>query len=112
MKGFEITFMAPRSRRHHGAPVLDVIVRLAKEHGVARHTRRINSESVGVNGHSHSAHFFELADEPEEVSFILLNGKTEEIMQAVEREGLFVFCIRRELEFFQYGAPDNGRSSK
>lgn len=104
MKGYELTFMAPRSRRHHGESVLDAVVRIAKAHGVTRHTRRTDTESIGVGGQSHSAHFFELADEPEEVSFILVNGKTDELMQAIDAEGLYVFCIRREIEFFQFGA--------
>lgn len=103
MKGYELTFMAPRSRRWRGESVLDAVVRLAKAQGVTRHTRRTDTESVGAGGRSHSAHFFELADEPEEVSFILANGKSDALMQAVQAEGLCVFCIRREIEFFQFG---------
>jgi len=110
MKGYEITFMAPRSRRQHGEPVLDAVVRIAQAHGVTRHTRRTDTESVGAGGRSHSAHFFELADEPEEVSFILVNGKTDELMRAVDAEGLCVFCIRREIEFFQFGAGPEAKS--
>ncbi len=108
MKGFELSFLAPRSRRHHGESVIDAVVRIARAHGVTRHTRRTNTESVGLGGQSHSAHFFELADEPEEVSFILVNGKTDELMQAVNAAGLCVFCIRREVEFFQFGADASG----
>lgn len=108
MKGFELSFMAPRSRRHHGESVIDAVVRLAKANGITRHTRRTNTESVGLGGQSHSAHFFELADEPEEVSFILVNGQTDELMQAVHAEGLRVFCVRREIEFFQFGADASG----
>lgn len=107
MKGCELTFMAPRSRRHRGESVLDAVVRIARAHGVIRHTRRTNTESVGAGGHSHSAHFFELADEPEEVSFILENGKTDELLQAVHDASLYVFCIRREIEFFQFGAMES-----
>lgn len=104
MKGDELIFMAPRSRRHGRELVLDAVIRIAREHGVTRHTRRTDTESIGIGGRSHSAHFFELADEPEEVCFILANGKTDELMQAVNAEGLCVFCIRREIEFFQFGA--------
>lgn len=108
MKGCELTFMAPRSRRHHGVPVLDAVVRIARELGVTRHTRRTDAESVGAGGQSHSAHFFELADEPEEVSFILPGGQGEQLVRAVGAAGLEVFCVRREVEFFQLGAgaPD------
>ncbi len=50
MKGYELTFMAPRSRRWRGESVLDAVVRLAKAQGVTRHTRRIDTESVGAGG--------------------------------------------------------------
>lgn len=112
MKGFEITFMAPRSRRRHGEPVLDAVVRIAKAHGVTRYTRRTDTESVGAGGRAHSAHFFELADEPEEVSFILVDGKTDELMRAIDAEGLSVFCIRRAIEFFQFGAGADATSAE
>jgi len=104
MKGCEITFMAPRSRRHQGESVLDAVLRIAKAHGITRHTRRTNTESVGIGGRSHSAHFFELADEPEELSFILVNGQADELIRAVKAEGLCVFCTRHKTEFFQFGA--------
>ncbi|CAM5214220.1 PII-like signaling protein OS=Castellaniella defragrans OX=75697 GN=HNR28_000581 PE=3 SV=1 [Castellaniella defragrans] len=99
MKGYEITFMAPRSRRHHGELVLDAVLRIAKTLGINRHTRRTDTESVGENDRSHSAHFFELADEPEELTFMLEDGKSDELMHAVEAAGLQVFCIRQPVEY-------------
>jgi len=104
MKGYVITFMAPRSRRHHGEPVLDVVVRIAKACGIQRHTRRTDTESIGASGRTHSAHFFELVDEPEEVAFVLENGQTDVLLEAVKTEGLHVFCMRQAVEYFQLGA--------
>lgn len=115
MKGYEITFMAPRSRRHRGEPVLDAVVRIARTQGITRYTRRIDSESVGAGERAHSAHFFELADEPEEVTFILADGKSDTLMQQVEAEGLHVFCVRQAIEYFQLGADPaatSGASSR
>lgn len=106
MKGYEITFMAPRSRRNHGELAIDAVLRIAKSLGIERHTRRTNTESVGGNGRSHSAHFFELADEPEEVSFVLENGRSEELMNEIELEGLQVFCIRQPVEYFRINADE------
>lgn len=104
MKGYEITFMAPRSRRHRGESVLDAVVRIAKAQGITHYTRRTDSESVGAGGRPHSARFFELADEPEEVTFVLVDGQSDDLMHQVEAEGLHVFCIRQAIEYFQFGA--------
>lgn len=103
MKGCEVTFMAPQSRRHHGKPVLDVVVAIAAAHDIERHTRRVDAESVGASGHTHSAHFFELADEPEEVMFVLDEDKADELMRAVAAEGVHVFCTRRAIEWHAFG---------
>ncbi|MGN8158020.1 DUF190 domain-containing protein [Salinisphaera sp. RV14] len=103
MKGFEVIFMAPRSRRHHGKPVLDAVAGIAKSHDIKRHTRRVDAEGTGASGHTHSAHFFELADEPEELMFVLDGDKADELMRAVEEEKLHVFCIRRTIEYWEFG---------
>ncbi|MES1956307.1 DUF190 domain-containing protein [Salinisphaera hydrothermalis] len=103
MKGLEVIFMAPRSRRHRGKPVLDSVAAIAKSHGIRRHTRRVDAEGAGASGHTHSAHFFELADEPEELMFVLEGDKAEELMRAVEAEALHVFCICRTIDYWEFG---------
>lgn len=103
MKGFEIIFMAPRSRRHHGEPVLDAVAGLARDQGIKRMTRRVDAEGVGSNGHTHSAHFFELADEPEELMFVLDGGEADSLIRAVEDAGMHVFCLRRPIDYWAFG---------
>ncbi|GAB3671385.1 DUF190 domain-containing protein [Salinisphaera aquimarina] len=103
MKGFEVIFMAPRSRRHDGTPVLDAIVDIAREHDITRMTRRVNAEGTGAGGHCHSAHFFELADEPEELMFVLDGGDADALIRAVEAKEMHVFCLRRQIDYWQFG---------
>lgn len=103
MKGFEVIFMAPRSRRHDGGPVLDAIVALAREQGIARSTRRIDVEGTGSSGHTHSAHFFEQADEPEELMFVLDGGEADALIRSVEDKEIPVFCLRRAVDYWQIG---------
>ncbi|TAN10402.1 MAG: hypothetical protein EPN34_10625 [Burkholderiaceae bacterium] len=105
MKGYELIFMAPRSRRHHGKPVLDAVIDIAKSQGIDRYTRRVNAEGSGTTGHIHSAHFFELADEPEELMLVLDETAADHLIQAVEAEGIYVFLVRRPVEYHQLGQP-------
>lgn len=103
MKGFEVIFMAPRSRRHDGRPVLDAVAQLAKSQGITRMTRRDAVEGIGANGHTHSAHFFEQTDEPQELMFVLDGGEADKLMRAVEEAGMKVFCVRRQIDYWQFG---------
>ena len=103
MKGFEVIFIAPRSRRHEGEPVLDKIVALAHAQDITRHTLRDDAGGVGVNGHAHSAHFFEATDEPQELMFVLDGGEADKLMRAVEEAGMKVFCVRRQIDYWQFG---------
>lgn len=103
MKGFEVIFMAPRSRKHDGKPVIDAVADLARAQGVTRMTRRVDAEGVGSNGHTHSAHFFELADEPEELMFVLDGGEADALIRAVEDKALPVFCVRRAIDYWRFG---------
>jgi PII-like signaling protein len=104
MKGFEVIFIAPRSHRLHGKPVLDAIVALARKQGIKRYTRRFDTVGAGASGHTHSAHFFELADEPEELMFVLDGGQADALIRAVETAGAHVFCLRRGIDYWQFGA--------
>jgi len=104
MKGFEVIFIAPRSRGHGGMPVLDAIVSLARELGIERMTRRVDTEGLGASGHTHSAHFFELADEPEELMFVLDGGEADALIRAVEDSGMHVFCLRRAIDYWTFGS--------
>lgn len=102
MQGFEVIFIAPRSRRHHGKPLLDAIAAIARKQGINRMTRRVDAEGTGAHGHTHSAHFFELADEPEELMFVLDGGDADRLVAAVRDNHMHVFCLRRAVEYWQF----------
>lgn len=97
--GYEILFMAPRSQRHRSKPVLDVVVAIAKAHDIHRYTRRVDAEGIGRGGRTHAAHFFELADEPEELLYVLGSHRTHELLQALKAESVHVFSVCRAIEF-------------
>ncbi|GAB3335486.1 DUF190 domain-containing protein [Chromohalobacter beijerinckii] len=101
--GYEVIFMAPESRRHHGKPVIDAVAEHAKTLGIERMTRRTASEGTGADGRTHSAHFFELADRPIELLFVLDKTLTERLIDAVDQAGIDVFVLRREVNYAQLG---------
>ncbi|MES1923730.1 DUF190 domain-containing protein [Salinisphaera sp. T31B1] len=103
MKGFEVIFIAPSARRHDGKPVLDAIADMAQRMGIKRMTRRVDAMGKGASGHVHSAHFFEQADQPEELMFVLDGGDADRLIREVEGSGADTLCIRRSIEYWAFG---------
>ena len=67
MNGYQITFFTQQDRRHHGKPVADWLINLALEMNLRGATLISGSESFGGDRRIHSARFFELADQPQEI---------------------------------------------
>lgn len=103
MTGFELIFIAPRGRKYAGQPVLDAVADLAKSLGITGVTRRDDIKGTGAHGHTHSAHFFELTEEPQELMFVLDNDVADKLIQTVEAAEIPVFCIRRSVDYWQFG---------
>lgn len=97
--GYEIIFITPQNRRHHGKLVSTQVVDIARDLGIDRMTKRLDSEGQGTSGHLHSAHFFELADQPLEIMFLVDRDIGERLIEAVRDAGIHVFCIRKQVEF-------------
>lgn len=103
--GYEIVFIAPQNRRYQGKRVIDLVIDKAHELGIRQITKRMDSEGQGQKGQLHSAHFFELADQPVELMFVLEESLGERLIHAVEASGARVFCIRKPVQFGELGAP-------
>ncbi|MCK7548397.1 DUF190 domain-containing protein [Marinobacter koreensis] len=98
-KGYEILFITPQNRRHEGKLVSKLIIDMAKDHGVQRVTTRIDSEGQGLSGHLHSAHFFELADQPMEIMFVVEEETGDKLIKAIRSAGIHIFCVCKKVTF-------------
>lgn len=102
-KGYEIIFIMPQNRRHKGKLVSELIEETAKNLGINRMTKRMDNEGRGDNGHLHSAHFFELADQPMEIIFVLDRETGERLLDAVRETEAHVFFVRKEVFYGELG---------
>ncbi|OHV07710.1 DUF190 domain-containing protein [Kushneria phosphatilytica] len=107
-QGFEVIFIAPQSRRHGHRTAIDAVVATAESMGITRVTRRDDALGSGFDGHVHSAHFFELADQPVELMYVLEGDRAEQLIDAVDQAGIEVFFLRRAVEYGQLGRADEG----
>ncbi|GGX82649.1 hypothetical protein GCM10007160_07590 [Litchfieldella qijiaojingensis] len=102
--GYEVIFMAPQSRRHKGKRAIEAVAECARDLGIRRMTRRVDVEGTGENGYLHSAHFFELDDQPVELMYVLDDDLAERLIDTVDQEGIPVFCLRRRVEYGHLGS--------
>ena len=106
MKGYQITFFTQQDKRHHGKPLGDWLVHLAKEMGLPGATLIAASEGFGHHRRIHSAHFFELADQPQEIQMAVSEEDTERLFARLKAEGVHLFYVKTPVQFGVLGEPD------
>jgi len=107
MKGYQITFFTQMNKRHHGKPVADWLVQLAKEMGLPGATLIAAAEGFGHHRRIHSAHFFELADQPQEVQMAVSEVDAERLFARLKAEGVHLFYVKNLVEFGALGEAES-----
>ena len=105
MNGYQITFFTIDGYRHHGKPLAEWLVQLAKEMGLRGATLFAGSEGLGHHGRIHSAHFFELSDRPIEVVMAVTEEEATRLFERLGQEGVHVFYVKTAVEFGMLGDP-------
>jgi PII-like signaling protein len=106
MQGYQITFFTHQDKRHRSWPVADWLVQLAQEMGLPGATVFAGGEGFGHHGRIHSARFFELADQPQEVLMALTAEQAERLFARLKQEGVHLFYVKTPVEFGVIGAAD------
>lgn len=106
MQGYQITFFTQQDKRHNGKPVGDWLVHLAQELGLSGATLIVAGEGFGHHGRIHSARFFELADQPQEVVMAATADETERLFARLKAEGVHLFYVKTPVEFGVIGESD------
>lgn len=99
MNGYQLTFFTQQDRRHHGKPVGHWLLELAREMGIRGATMIAAAEGVGHEGRVHSAHFFDLADQPLEVVMAVSAANSDRLFTRLRADGVKLFYIKAPIEF-------------
>jgi PII-like signaling protein len=105
MKGFQITFFTEQDRRHDHKPLAEWLLLAARDLGLRGATVVPASEGFGHRHRIHSAHFFELADQPVEIVMAVTEEEAARLFAFLEREGVSLFYVKTPVEFGTIGAP-------
>jgi PII-like signaling protein len=99
MNGYQITFFTQQDKRHHGQPIGEWLLMLAREMELPGATLVAGSEGFGYHRRIHSAHFFELADQPQEVQMAVNREDAERLFERLRQEGVHLFYVKTPVEF-------------
>jgi PII-like signaling protein len=111
MNGYQVTFFTQQDRRHHGKPLADWLVHLAGELGLRGATVIPGCEGVGQHHRIHSAHFFELADQPLSVVMAVTSDEADRLFDRLRADGVHLFYVKTPVEFGVIG-NDSGNAAK
>ena len=106
MKGFEITFFTQQDRSHGTEQISEWLLKKAYDLGLRGATIVTGSEGYGHNRHIHSARFFELADNPQEIVMIASEEETNLLFSVLQKESVHLFYIKKPVEFGTLGKLD------
>ena len=100
MKGYQLTFSTLQGRKHpSGDEISQWLLKTATSLGIQGVTIIHASEGIGRDGKRHSAHFFELTDEPIEVILNVSEEKCNALFNLLEEEKLGFFYTKTAIEF-------------
>lgn len=103
MQGYLITFFTELNRRHQGKQIHEWLLALAQQLHLRGVT--ISAASTGLDhaGHIHSASFFELADQPVKIQFVLSPQEADVLFSHIQQEQLQLFYVKVPAEFGTLG---------
>jgi len=106
MQGYQITFFTQQDRKQEGRPLANWLVESARALGVSGATALLAAEGFGHGRRIHSARFFELADQPVEVTMVASAEETERLFAHLREHRVHVFYARTPVEFGTIGEDD------
>ena len=104
MHGYQVTFFTQQDRRHHGKPIADWLIHLARELELRGATVIPASEGIDHLHHIHSTRFFELADQPMSVVMVITSEEADKLFERLYAEGVHLFYFKVAVEFGVIGS--------
>ena len=99
MRGWQLTFYTQQGRSHGTRSIAEWLVAEAKALGISGATMSAAQGGYGRDGRLHWANFFELAEQPLEVSLALSDEAAERLFARIAAEGLRIFYTKVPVEF-------------
>jgi protein CrcB len=107
MQGFQITFFFTQDRTHKGKGMTAWLLDLAAGLGISGATASASTEGFGRHHHLHSRRFFELADQPLELTMAVSGLEIQQLFECLRMEQIKLFYVVSAVEFGVTGEEDS-----
>ncbi len=106
MHGYQLTFFTQQKRMHRGKVLAHWLVEEARTLGIHGATLLGASEGFGHHGRIHSAHFFDLADQPVEVVMAVTHDECDRLFARLREEKVRIVYVKAAVEFGTLGGEE------
>ncbi|GAB6193654.1 DUF190 domain-containing protein [Desulfocastanea catecholica] len=103
MQGYQLTFFTQQDRKHHKTPVAHWLLEEAHKIGISGATLIPAAEGFGHDGKLRSVHFFDLADQPIQVTMAVSEADADRLFARLKEEGVDIFYVKAPIEFGMTG---------
>ncbi|MGV8892306.1 MAG: DUF190 domain-containing protein [Burkholderiaceae bacterium] len=104
MTGYQLTFFTQQDRRHGHQPLAEWLMALVQSMQIRGATLRTAQEGIDSHHRLHSAHFFELTDQPVEVTMVVSGDELTRLFERLNAEPeLHLFYAKSAVEFGTIG---------
>jgi uncharacterized protein len=103
MNGYQLTFFTQQDRQHLRQPLAQWLVEEARRQGISGATLLAGSMGFGHDRIIRSSRFFELAEQPVEVTMAVSGEEAGRMLARLKEEGINVFYVKAPIEFGMSG---------
>ncbi len=107
MKGYQLEFFMEQNKRKDKQALYEWLLDQARAQGIAGATVFMGAMGFGHHSRMHSAHFFELADQPVLVTMVVRDDESTKLFALLEKENVNLFYVKVPVEFGEIGTPEN-----
>jgi len=99
MQGYQMVFYTQQNHYHHRMPVGEWLMALVAELQLSGATLNTAQQGIGRSHHRHSAHFFDLVDQPVQVTVVASVAECQKLLDRLETEpDLDLFYVKMPVE--------------
>lgn len=103
MNGYQLTFFTQQDRMHDHISLGEWLLQEARKLDIGGATLIVATEGFGHDRKLHSAHFFELIDQPIEVTMAVNEHDAKRILAHLKNKGVNIFYVQIPIEFGMTG---------
>lgn len=99
MQGFQLSFFTQQDRSHQRKPLGEWLIETAHQLGIRGATLFAASEGFGHDHKIHAARFFELTDQPIEITMAVTTEEADKVFEILRKEKIKIFYTKTPIEF-------------